>query len=96
MSVRLLSNVSIADQVKVSVFKGMPTPQDRNPVVVSVDSLDPEKRVVFDEKALAELNNKLTEKMKAENINNPNAFQYLEEFVTKMVEELRPPRSCNP
>jgi hypothetical protein len=83
----ILKNVDIADLVVVNVFKGQPTPLDKNPFVVTVDPIDQTKKVQFDSSALAVLNTKLTEKVKGANAQDPNTVGYMKEFVTKMVSE---------
>lgn len=83
-----LKHVDILDLVVVNIFKGKPSLQDPNPIVVAIDPIDPEKRVVFDPDALKVLNNKLTEKIRGSDSTNPNTIQYVKEFAGKMVSAL--------
>lgn len=83
----ILKNVDIADLIVVNVFKGTPTPHDKNPFVVAVDPIDQTKKVVFDSSALKVLNAKITDKVRGADSRDPNTIGYIKEFVTKMVSE---------
>lgn len=84
----ILKHVDILDLIVVNLFKGKPSLHDPNPIVVSVDPIDPSKRVVFDPDALRVLNDKLTEKIKGSDSSNPNTIQYVKEFASKMISAL--------
>lgn len=83
----ILKNVDISDLVVVNVFKGTPSPQDKNPFVVTVDPIDQTKKVAFDTSALKVLNTRLNDKIRGANSQDPNTVGYIKEFVTKMVSE---------
>lgn len=84
----ILKHVDILDLVVVNIFKGKASLHDPNPIVVSVDPIDPAKRVVFDPDALKVLNDKLTEKIRGSDSTNPNTIQYVKEFAGKMISAL--------
>lgn len=77
-----MKNVNIADLIKIKVYQG------KSALDVQIECLEPGKDVIFDESALRELNNQLTERCKTMSMADPKTEKFVEEFVYRMVTEL--------
>jgi len=82
-----LKNVDIDSLVTINVYRGKPTPFDKNPFIITVDPINVSLRVVFDEGALKKMNEKLSERVVKSDSTNPNTIMFMKEFVHKMVSE---------
>jgi len=87
---QVMTHVDILDLVKINVFKGTPTPIDPNPIRISIDPIDRNKNLVFDDGALNVLNRKMAEFVieRGLSIKEETTFRYVEEFVGRMLSEL--------
>jgi hypothetical protein len=56
---------------------------------VSIISLDPHMKIVFDESALKTMNEKISEKAAQFEARDPRAKTYIEEYVSRMLPELQ-------
>lgn len=85
----IIKNVDILELIRIHVFQGEPTREDPMPYRVMIESLDQSKKVVFDEKALSIMNDKLTERAQLfEDGRDPRVTDYIQEYVSRMVSEL--------
>jgi hypothetical protein len=85
----ILKNVDILELVRIYVYPGEPTREDPMPYRVEIQSIDPKKKVVFDEKALSVLNHRLTERAQEfDDGRDPRVVDYIKEFVGRMLSEL--------
>jgi hypothetical protein len=85
----ILKNVDISELIRIHVFRDKPTPQDKMPYRVVVESLEKDKRVVFDPDALKVLNQKVTENaQRFDDGRDPRVAEYIKEFISKMISEL--------
>jgi hypothetical protein len=84
----ILKHVELLDKVRIHIYRGQPTKDDLCPFRIEFECLDASKKLVFDESALATMNQKLTEKAREFNPNDPRFAKYLEEFSGRFTNEL--------
>jgi hypothetical protein len=75
--------IDIADLIKVRLIEPKP-----GFIQAMFECVDRTKNVVFDEKALAKLNEILADKVKGMEARDPKVHTYIEEFLMRMVSEL--------
>ena len=80
----IMNHIDILDQIQIDVFR---IPNTAN-FEVEISCLDRTKNVVFDEKALRVMNQKITEKAAQFEARDPRAKTYIEEFVGRLTSEL--------
>jgi len=81
--INIMQNVSFLDLVQIRVFQT--TPEN---IQVTFECIEKNKNVVFDEKALKEMNYKINEKVIGMNAKDPKVKEYINEFVAKLAEAL--------
>jgi hypothetical protein len=81
----ILNHVNIAEMVTITATRAPNSAKFE----VSIVPLSAHQRLVFDEKALATLNEKLTEKAAQFEARDPRAKKYIEEFVARMLPEFQ-------
>jgi len=74
--------ISLADLVNIRVWGDY-----EGNIGVSFDPIDPMKNVIVDEKALENLNGFLTEKLRGQSAQSPNAQNYIKEYCHKWLDE---------
>lgn len=76
--------------VVINIFPGEPSKEDPKPLMVDIQPLDTNKRVVFDTTAKNTFNSKLTEKARSSGLNasDPKLLDYIKEFTGRLISEL--------
>jgi len=87
---QIMEQVDFLDLVSVVVLRGQGSPIDPCPVLIQFEPLDETKNVVFDPDALRIMNQQVSDRIGSMKLkwSDPNARQYLEEFVGRLVAEL--------
>lgn len=84
----ILKHVDILDLIRVHVLPERFYDRHTGKFTVLLESVDPHKQVVIDEKASATLNEEVVKRASTFEARDPRAAKFIEEFVSRMVSEL--------